>query len=203
MTVKIQIRRDTYQNWYNNNPVLLNGELAYDTTNNKVKVGNGMTHWINLTYLTSDANVRDGYTGSSGYWGSKGDVGPRGDSGFVGSKGNTGFVGSVGYFGSVGYWGSKGYTGSASTVIGYWGSVGYSGSGYTGSKGYTGSASTVIGYTGSLGYSNVPSSSKGVSGDIAGMVAADTNYLYVCTANWTNGSIDIWYRLTIPSITSW
>lgn len=49
---KIKLRRDTYQNWYDANPVLASGEPAYDTTNNKIKMGNGTAAWRLLPYLT-------------------------------------------------------------------------------------------------------------------------------------------------------
>jgi len=48
---QIKLRRDTYQNWYDANPVLALGEPAYDTTNNKIKVGNGTDTWRVLDYL--------------------------------------------------------------------------------------------------------------------------------------------------------
>lgn len=51
---KIKLRRDTYQNWYDANPVLASGEPAYDTTNNKIKVGDGTTAWRSLSYLTDE-----------------------------------------------------------------------------------------------------------------------------------------------------
>jgi hypothetical protein len=50
---KIKLRRDTYQNWYDANPVLALGEPAYDTTNNKVKIGDGTSRWGELSYLNS------------------------------------------------------------------------------------------------------------------------------------------------------
>ena len=53
---QIKLRRDTYTNWFNINPILANGEPAYDTTNNKIKVGDGTTNWQTLSYLT-DANT--------------------------------------------------------------------------------------------------------------------------------------------------
>ena len=49
---QIKLRRDTYTNWFTQNPILANGEPAYDTTNNKIKVGDGTSHWQSLSYLT-------------------------------------------------------------------------------------------------------------------------------------------------------
>lgn len=51
MATQIKLRRDSYQNWYNANPTLALGEPAYDTTNNKLKIGNGTSAWRSLGYL--------------------------------------------------------------------------------------------------------------------------------------------------------
>jgi hypothetical protein len=39
-----------------------------------------------------------------------------------------------------------------------------------------------------------PTTSKGVSGDLAGTIAADSTYFYYCTTDYTNGVADIWKR---------
>ena len=46
----IQIRRDTTVNWNSANPILADGEMGFDTTNKKFKVGNGTTAWNSLDY---------------------------------------------------------------------------------------------------------------------------------------------------------
>lgn len=46
-----------------------------------------------------------------------------------------------------------------------------------------------------------PVSSKGAIGDKVGMIAADSGYLYVCTADYTNGTPDIWSRTAITTTT--
>lgn len=48
----IQIRRDTTVNWNSANPILADGEMGFDTTNKKFKVGNGTTAWNGLEYNT-------------------------------------------------------------------------------------------------------------------------------------------------------
>lgn len=48
---KIRFRRDTAANWQTNNPVLDPGEVGYDTTNNKIKIGNGTSNWSTLGYF--------------------------------------------------------------------------------------------------------------------------------------------------------
>ena len=57
---KIKLRRDTYQNWYDVNPVLALGEPAYDTTNNKLKMGDGATTWRLLDYLAGSGSGGSG-----------------------------------------------------------------------------------------------------------------------------------------------
>lgn len=47
--------------------------------------------------------------------------------------------------------------------------------------------------------SKTPATSKGVAGDKAGMIAWDANYIYVCTANYTDGVANIWKRAAIGS----
>ncbi len=48
MTTRIKLRRDTAGNWASENPVLALGEPGYDTTNNQLRVGDGVTAWSGL-----------------------------------------------------------------------------------------------------------------------------------------------------------
>ena len=65
MTIRIQVRRDTYQNWYDRNPLLAEGEITFDNTNNQFKIGiydiNGNPqNWRDLPYTTvSPAQLAD------------------------------------------------------------------------------------------------------------------------------------------------
>ena len=43
-----------------------------------------------------------------------------------------------------------------------------------------------------------PSSSTGSTGDVTGMIAWDTNYIYICTANY-DGSTAIWKRANLTT----
>lgn len=43
--------------------------------------------------------------------------------------------------------------------------------------------------------SQVPASSQGIAGDVAGMYAVDGTYFYYCVADY-DGSSDIWYRVS-------
>jgi hypothetical protein len=43
---------------------------------------------------------------------------------------------------------------------------------------------------------NPPTSSKGAAGDKAGDIAVEASNLYYCIDNYTNGTLDIWKRVT-------
>jgi hypothetical protein len=47
-----------------------------------------------------------------------------------------------------------------------------------------------------------PAHSYGVAGDVAGMVAFDSTYIYYCTANYVNNSTNIWKRVALVA-TAW
>jgi hypothetical protein len=49
MANKIQLRRDTQPNWYDENPILSEGEIAYNLTYNTFRIGDGTTAWRDLT----------------------------------------------------------------------------------------------------------------------------------------------------------
>ena len=51
----IQLRRDTVANWTSFNPVLSQGEPAYETDTGLLKIGDGLRHYNSLPYLTSVA----------------------------------------------------------------------------------------------------------------------------------------------------
>jgi hypothetical protein len=67
----------------------------------------------------------------------------------------------------------------------------------------TGTAPTYVGTIGAgrVIANSVPANSKGAPGDRRGMIAADSNYLYVCTTDYTNGVSDIWSRTSIAAST--
>jgi hypothetical protein len=51
MATIIQFRRDTTTNWSTENPILAEGELAFDTVLKKFKVGDGSTAYNSLDYI--------------------------------------------------------------------------------------------------------------------------------------------------------
>jgi Major tropism determinant N-terminal domain len=54
--IPIQVRRDTSANWTSVNPMLLAGELGFESDTNKLKVGTGVT-WTATGYLVADASL--------------------------------------------------------------------------------------------------------------------------------------------------
>ena len=53
-TIKIQIRRDTSENWKTNNPVLALGEIAVDMDRLRLKVGNGTDRFEDRPWINGD-----------------------------------------------------------------------------------------------------------------------------------------------------
>lgn len=53
VNVKIKTKQDTATNWQTNNPVLSNGEQGWDSTNKRMKVGDGTSAWNSLDYTDS------------------------------------------------------------------------------------------------------------------------------------------------------
>ena len=47
----IQLRRATEAEWIQKDPILRLGEPAYSTDINRLKIGDGVSHWSELNYL--------------------------------------------------------------------------------------------------------------------------------------------------------
>lgn len=56
----IQVRRDTLANWTSINPVLADGELAFEKDTKKLKVGDGVSSYTQLSY-TVNPKIVDRY----------------------------------------------------------------------------------------------------------------------------------------------
>ena len=83
-TIRVQMaqRKDTAANWTSANPILLSGEIGYETDTKKFKIGNGSSNWNSLAYLpipdgsgnlTITGNLEIGSTGSLTFEGSTAD----------------------------------------------------------------------------------------------------------------------------------
>ena len=83
-TIRVQMaqRKDTAAGWTAANPILLLGELGYETDTKKFKIGDGTTNWNSLTYLpipdgsgnlTITGNLEIGSTGTLTFEGSTAD----------------------------------------------------------------------------------------------------------------------------------
>jgi hypothetical protein len=58
MTRRIQLRRDTTENWESVDPVLAAGEVGVDLTTGQIKIGDGTASWSELDYYTgSDVDL--------------------------------------------------------------------------------------------------------------------------------------------------
>lgn len=57
INTKILIRRDTSSNWSSNNPILAAGEIGFDTTIGKHKIGDGIHHWNDLSCFILETDL--------------------------------------------------------------------------------------------------------------------------------------------------
>lgn len=182
--VHLQQKRDSAENWQANNPVLMFGEIGYDTINNKIKIGDGVTHWNDLDWLNAtDPNAlydviinidnseadrigvaqmdivkNEDKTFTLKPKNIKGPTGPKGDPGGpTGPQGATGPTGPQGATGPIGLTGPTG-------PIGPQGEVGPTGPmGPTGPKGDPGGPTGPTGPQGIIGPTG-PTGPKGGDG---------------------------------------
>lgn len=56
----ISFRKGTAAEWAASNPILNSGEPGYDTTNKLFKIGDGVTSWSNLNYLSTNTSITRG-----------------------------------------------------------------------------------------------------------------------------------------------
>jgi hypothetical protein len=97
-----QLRRGLASEWTSADPVLRSGEPGIELDTQRVKFGNGSTHWSGLPYFDNHAIVAqmiadaviDGVPGPAGPKGDKGDTGNQGIQGIQGVKGDTGAPGA-------------------------------------------------------------------------------------------------------------
>jgi len=224
---------DNFVELYANVAALLSGnQIVYTTgavdsvagkTGNVILGVSDISGAASISYVTNAVASAAGYSGYSGISGWSGTLpgvsgysGASGRSGYSGTRGFSGYSGNNGINGASGYSGISGFSGTLPGVSGYSGTSGYSGisgfsgtlpgvSGYSGTSGYSG-ISGFSGYSGTVGIgfvSPVPTTSKGLAGDLAGSTAIDSNYIYYCSTTWTNGIADIWSRTALSPVSTW
>jgi hypothetical protein len=113
VSIRIQWRRGTAQQWTCANPILGQAEPGFETDTTLFKIGDGVTPWNDLRY--SGAGEGEGGSGIPGPKGDKGDPGPQGVAGPTGPTGATGTTGTKGDKGDAGAVGPTGATGTAGT----------------------------------------------------------------------------------------
>jgi hypothetical protein len=88
--VRTRQRRGTAAQWLSVNPILESGEIGFESDTTNLKVGDGLSRWVNLPY------VAEGVPGPRGDRGPQGPEGPIGPNGPSGPKGDQGPVGPSG-----------------------------------------------------------------------------------------------------------
>lgn len=146
MANKIQLRRDTSDNWTSTNPVLAQGEAGYDLTSKKLKIGDGISTWTQLAYF-NDGSFSGSYNDLSDK--------PTLFSGNYADLTNKPTL----------------FSGSYADLT------------------------NVPDHSNYVVKATAPTTSKGTTGDTAGLVAFDSIYAYYCTGNYTDGTTDIWKRV--------
>jgi hypothetical protein len=67
MATRMQQRRGTAAQWISVNngsgPILAAGEIGFESDTNKFKIGDGVNHWVDLTYFTDAASAIDSLNG--------------------------------------------------------------------------------------------------------------------------------------------
>ena len=56
---KIQLRSDTSQNWFSVNPILSKGEIGVEIDKNRMKLGDGVSHYNDLEYFSDTLDYTD------------------------------------------------------------------------------------------------------------------------------------------------
>lgn len=88
MATRIQQRRGTAAEWESENPILALGEIGFDTTNENIRIGDGVSAWNDL----------DSVSGPPGPEGPQGPTGPTGPQGVTGPTGPTGPLGRTTFY---------------------------------------------------------------------------------------------------------
>lgn len=121
MLTRVQQRRGIASQWTAANPILAQGEIGLEVDTNTFKLGNGLTRWNDLPYLSGptgdsayEVAVSNGFTGTEIEWLlSLSGYGIAVANGFVGTQAQwlASLVGSQGVQGEIGPVGPTGATG--------------------------------------------------------------------------------------------
>lgn len=67
--IKFQLRRSTSSNWTSTNPILQSGEPGFEIDTYKLKIGDGITRWNLLPYISGSTTsyIFDGGNSTSVY----------------------------------------------------------------------------------------------------------------------------------------
>lgn len=57
MSLSMQQKRGTASEWSTSNPLLLAGEIGFETDTKKIKIGDGSSNWNTLTYVSGSTGV--------------------------------------------------------------------------------------------------------------------------------------------------
>lgn len=55
--VTLQVKRGTISEWISNNPILAQGEFGFESDSGKLKIGDGITGWNSLAYVSAVSTV--------------------------------------------------------------------------------------------------------------------------------------------------
>jgi len=65
---QIRLRRDQSANWTSQNPTLAAGEAGYELDTRRIKIGDGVTAWNNLTYVRTEFTIADDDSTSESFY---------------------------------------------------------------------------------------------------------------------------------------
>lgn len=93
-----RLRRGTAIEWTEANPILRVGEPGVEIDTQRLKIGNGITSWVGLPYISNDTVIAQMIAEAviEGVPGPQGPPGPQGIQGVKGDTGNTGAAGADG-----------------------------------------------------------------------------------------------------------
>lgn len=65
MAVHIQFRRGSFQEWFDTNPIIPDGEPCLDTTSYQLKIGDGESRWRSLSVTGASNTLGEGFVSNA------------------------------------------------------------------------------------------------------------------------------------------